>query len=151
MKKKFMTVAAVGLALSLMFSVGLTGCGSSDEEVVDDAVDAVEEQADAVEDAVEDAIEDDAAAVQEDVDAAQNDVANAAEEQMISKKKAKKIARKDAGLSKAEIDFTNIHLDYDDGRTEYEIDFHKGITEYEYTIDAYTGDILEKSVDSDVD
>ena len=69
----------------------------------------------------------------------------------IIKKKAKKIARKDAGLSKAEIDFTNIHLDYDDGRTEYEIDFHKGITEYEYTIDAYTGDILEKSVDSDVD
>jgi uncharacterized membrane protein YkoI len=70
---------------------------------------------------------------------------------IVSKKKAKKIARKDAGLSKAEIDFTNIHLDYDDGRTEYEIDFHKGITEYEYTIDAYTGDILEKSVDSDVD
>lgn len=142
MKKKFMTLTAVGLALSLMFSVGLTGCGSADEEVVDDAVDAVEEQAEDVAEDIADAQEEAAATTETPA---------AAEDQMISKKKAKKIARKDAGLSKAEIDFTNIHLDYDDGRTEYEIDFHKGITEYEYTIDAYTGDILEKSVDSDVD
>lgn len=33
----------------------------------------------------------------------------------------------------------------------YEVSFMQGNVEYDYTIDAYTGDILEKDVDRDND
>lgn len=54
--------------------------------------------------------------------------------------KAKALAH--AGLSEAEITFTKVKLDRDDDRDEYEIKFYKDNVEYEYEVDAITGDIL---------
>lgn len=65
----------------------------------------------------------------------------------ISAAKAKYIALSDAGLSSLEATFTKAELDRDDGRAEYEIEFHVGNTEYEYSIDALTGAILGKDID----
>lgn len=65
----------------------------------------------------------------------------------ITKAKAKEIALKDAGLSKV-YDY-DIEKEKVKGSTVYEIDFKSGRYEYEYVIDAVTGDILhrEKSID----
>ena len=45
--------------------------------------------------------------------------------------------------------FTKAKLDWDDGRQEYEVEFRQGRTEYDYTIDATTGAILESDRDRD--
>ena len=62
---------------------------------------------------------------------------------------AKGIALKNAGLSASDVTFTKAKLDRDDGIYEYEIEFISGSTEYEYTIRAEDGAILEKDVDYD--
>lgn len=57
--------------------------------------------------------------------------------------RAKEIAVAHAGLVLADVRFSKAKLENDDGRTEYEIEFYHGSTEYEYSIDAVSGDILE--------
>jgi len=61
----------------------------------------------------------------------------------ISLEKAKEIALKHAGLTAAQVKFTKAKLDYDDGVAEYEIEFKCNGWEYEYTIHAGTGVVLE--------
>jgi len=58
---------------------------------------------------------------------------------------AKSIALNHAGLSSAS--FTNAYLDYDDGIRVYDIEFTSGNKEYDYEIDAHTGNILDCDVD----
>ena len=38
--------------------------------------------------------------------------------------------------------FKHARLDYDDGYWKYEVEFHSGSTEYDYDIDAQTGEVL---------
>ncbi|HHW94600.1 MAG TPA: peptidase [Mogibacterium sp.] len=61
----------------------------------------------------------------------------------ISADEAKQIALGDAGISEADATFTKIDLDKDDGILEYEIEFQVGEWEYEYTINASNGKILD--------
>ncbi|EJP26069.1 peptidase propeptide and YpeB domain protein [Peptostreptococcaceae bacterium AS15] len=61
--------------------------------------------------------------------------------------KAKEIALKDAGVS--EVLFKKVKIDYEDGVRVYEVEFYKGNVEYEYEIDAVTGEIRERSVEID--
>lgn len=63
--------------------------------------------------------------------------------------KAKEIALKDAGLTASKVDFVKAKLDKDDGRRVYEVEFYQGNMEYDYTIDAYTGEILEWDTEYD--
>ena len=56
---------------------------------------------------------------------------------------AKEIAAAHAGLSKEEAFFTKAELELEHGRSEYGIEFYHDRIEYEYTIDAATGAILE--------
>lgn len=66
--------------------------------------------------------------------------------------KAKSIAKKDVGISSAT--FTKEELDSDDGVKIYEIEFISGNREYDYSINAYTGKILERDserIDDDYD
>ena len=58
--------------------------------------------------------------------------------------KAKTIALKDAGVSSSSATFTKAKLDRDDGYYLYDIEFYAGDMEYEYEINALTGDILER-------
>lgn len=60
---------------------------------------------------------------------------------------AKRVALKHAGLSDAT--FTKAKLENDDGNRVYEIEFRKDGVEYEYEIDAVTGNILEYDVEQD--
>ena len=59
----------------------------------------------------------------------------------IGVEKAKSIALKHAGVKASDATFFTAKLDWDDGRAEYEIEFYSGSTEYDYDIDALTGEI----------
>jgi len=61
----------------------------------------------------------------------------------IDEAKAKTIALEHAGLNESQVTFIKAHLDRDDGRDVYDVEFYSGNTEYDYEIDAATGTILE--------
>ena len=63
----------------------------------------------------------------------------------IGVEKAKEIALEKAGLKVEDTLFINAHLDRDDGRVEYDVEFQSGHTEYEVSVDAVTGAINEFS------
>ena len=65
----------------------------------------------------------------------------------IGVERAKEIALQHAGLSASGVNFVKAEFDHDDGRAEYEIEFHHNFREYEYTIDAASGTILEAERD----
>lgn len=136
-KSKLYVILAACLILCMTISVFLTGCGSSSQEQPAEPAPAEEPAAEPEEPA---ATEPEEPAVTEP----------AAEEQKeIGDDKALEIAFKDSGVKKADANNITVHLDVDDGRTEYDVEFHVGTTEYSYNIDAYTGDILEKDIDKD--
>ena len=45
--------------------------------------------------------------------------------------------------------FKKVKIDYEDGVRVYDVEFYKGNVEYEYEIDAATGEIRERSVEID--
>lgn len=69
--------------------------------------------------------------------------------QYIGEASAKQIALNHAGIAEADANFVRCHLDFDDGRWEYKVELYSGATEYEYEIDASTGDILSFSQEQD--
>lgn len=60
---------------------------------------------------------------------------------LITEEEAVETALKDAGFSRDEVAGLKAELDRDDGRPEYEIEFFRNGTEYNYDIDAQTGEI----------
>lgn len=66
---------------------------------------------------------------------------------LIGVEKAKKLAAEHAGLTVSQVKFTECELDRDDGRVVYELEFRCGGEEYEYTVDACSGAILEAERD----
>ena len=65
----------------------------------------------------------------------------------IGKTEALEIALTDAGLTKDQVVDIDIELERSAGSAWYEIDFEGGRTEYEYKIDAYSGEILSGRTD----
>ncbi|MCD7746916.1 MAG: PepSY domain-containing protein [Firmicutes bacterium] len=61
---------------------------------------------------------------------------------------AKEIALADAGVSSADATFTKAKQDTDDGIVVYDIEFYTTGYEYEYEINAATGAIVDKSVET---
>lgn len=60
----------------------------------------------------------------------------------ITQEEAKSLALKHAGLAEGDVTFMQVHLDRDDGRMEYDIEFYSKDREYDYEIDALSGKIL---------
>ena len=63
--------------------------------------------------------------------------------------RAKEIAAVHSGFQVSEVIFTKVELDWDDGVSQYEIEFCKDNMDYEYCIDACTGNILEYECDQE--
>ena len=63
--------------------------------------------------------------------------------------RAKEIALNHARMNESDVQFAKAKLENDDGVVEYEIEFYSGRTEYDYTIDAVSGNIIEYDVDYD--
>ena len=62
--------------------------------------------------------------------------------QYITPDEAKTIALKDAGLKETDVRDLEVELDRDGAKVHYDVDFDKGSDDYDYEIDAVTGDIL---------
>ena len=67
----------------------------------------------------------------------------------IGAEKAQSIALSNAGFTASQVQNLKVEKDYDDGRLEYQVEFRVGGTEYEYTISAADGTILERDIDKD--
>ena len=119
----------IALLTAAMLVFAFTGCGSSQEEAVEEAPAAAEE-------VTEEAAEPEAEPAAEP--AATDD---------IGIDKATEIALADAGLAASDVQFTKQSAEIDDGVNIYEVEFVSGNTEYEYDIDAKTGNILSRDTD----
>ena len=62
---------------------------------------------------------------------------------------AKQIALNHAGVAETDTRAMELETDHDDGRTVYEFSWKVGTTEYDYEIDADTGEILSYSQEQD--
>ncbi len=65
----------------------------------------------------------------------------------IGEAKAKEIALNDAGVKESDARRLKVKFDFDDGRAEYEVEFHSGKFDYDYEIDAATGRIIKAEKD----
>lgn len=67
----------------------------------------------------------------------------------IGEAKAKSIAVSQVkGATVSNVRWKKVKLDFDDGRWEYDVEFIYGSYEYEFEIDAYSGKILSRDIDS---
>ncbi|MCC8099217.1 MAG: PepSY domain-containing protein, partial [Clostridiales bacterium] len=73
---------------------------------------------------------------------------NTASASYIGVDKAKTIALSDAGVTASDATFTAAKQDKDDGVVVYDIEFYTSAKEYEYEINATTGAILDKDVET---
>ena len=67
----------------------------------------------------------------------------------IGQDRALEIALEHAGVNESDITQQRVELSNDDGVKEYEVEFYAGNQEYDYDIDAATGDI--RSYDSEIE
>lgn len=74
---------------------------------------------------------------------------NASEKAYIGRDEAFAKALAHANIDKSQAQLVKIEFDYDDGIMEYEVEFYVNNIEYEYEINATTGDIIKVSRDND--
>ena len=131
-----------------------TGAAASEAETsgaaADDGAEAVGAAAsrDAAGDAASGAVQ--ASGAAQASEAAQTSAAaqNASDSGMIGEEKAKEIALNHAGLTEDQTQRLWVKRDYDDGRSIYEVEFYgEGRDEYDYEIDAVTGEIVAFDTD----
>lgn len=67
----------------------------------------------------------------------------------IGEEAAKAAALQHAGLNESEVTFIKSRLDRENRQMVYEIEFYSENTEYDYEVDAYTGDILTFDYDAE--
>ena len=132
-----------------------TGAAASEAETsgaaADDGAEAVGAAAskDAAGDAASSAVQASGAAQASETAQTSAAAQNASDSGMIGEEKAKEIALNHAGLSEDQTQRLLVKRDYDDGRSIYEVEFYgEGRDEYDYEIDAATGEIV--AFDSDL-
>lgn len=67
----------------------------------------------------------------------------------ITSEEAKAIALRHAGLTEAQVQKLKVKRDKDDGIVQYDVEFEQGYIEYDYEINAETGEILKAEKDFD--
>lgn len=69
----------------------------------------------------------------------------------IGRDKAMEIALSDVGLSFSDVRALEVELDAENGKLVYEVEFKSGANEYDYEIDAKSGEIIKNHVEIDDD
>lgn len=67
----------------------------------------------------------------------------------ITEEQARALALEHAGVSENEASFVRTHMDWDNGKWKYEVEFYKDTAEYDYDVDAVTGEILSYDYDAE--
>ena len=67
----------------------------------------------------------------------------------IGEAKAKQVALSHAGYTEKKVQLLRVERDYDNGRLEYEVEFHVNHIEYTYEIDAADGTVLNYKTERD--
>ena len=131
------------LALSLVFILSLTACGRAMNDVTSD----VESMGDSVVSGAESAAD----KITNGTESTAKNVENNSMNLMagITAKDAKDAALRHAGLSESQISDVEIDLDRDNGKLIYEVDFNSGNIEYDYDIDAETGEVISADKSKD--
>ncbi len=146
MKKKFLATA-VSLACLVPAAVACSEsedaankAGEAGSSIVGEAKDSVAAgQSDSAQSDDDDADDTD--------DAAENSAKNA--QTKVDDKKALSIALKDAGIKEADATEKEAEKDSQKGKVIWEVSFKSGGQEYDYDIDAETGDVLNKKNEKD--
>ena len=68
---------------------------------------------------------------------------------LLTAEEAKAIALENAGFTADQVSGLRADFDREDGKPEWEVEFHQGGFEYDYTVHAETGKILESDKDRD--
>lgn len=68
---------------------------------------------------------------------------------LIGETRAKEIALNHAGLTSGQVSFLQLKLDWENGRQVYEVEFYSGNQEYDYEIDALTGEVRGYDYDAE--
>lgn len=78
-----------------------------------------------------------------------NQGSTAQQNNYIGEQAAQDAALAHAGVSAQNVSFVRTKLDLDDGRWQYEVEFYDQGTEYDYSIDAVTGEVLGYDYDAE--
>lgn len=157
--KKLLSLVA---SAALVAALGLAGCGSSQASSASSSAAAESSAAAAASSSA--AAESSAAAASSSAAATEASSASAAATEAsspaaaattqnsnnyIGEDAAKEIALTHAGVAAADCTELKVELDTDDAVVHYDVDFKAGGTEYDYDIDAATGDILQSNSEAD--
>ncbi len=75
----------------------------------------------------------------------------ASDKAYIGRDKAKEIALADAGVSEADAKQMKVEMDYERGVMVYDVEFKSGGIEYDYDVNAVSGEIVKKDIEADDD
>lgn len=135
----------ISLTLTLLLCLSLTACGEDKTDNGNNtAGDMISNGMSAVESGVDSVISGADSAMQSAKDGASNSMSLTAK---ITAEEAKQAALRHAGLSADRVSDVDIDLDRDNGRLIYEIDFNSDGVEYDYDINAETGDVISADKD----
>lgn len=129
----------LSLILCLAFVLCLTACGGAMDDMTSDA----KSMADSAKSGIESGVDKAESAVKGGSDKSMNLMAG------ITANDAKAAALRHAGLEESQVSDVDVDLDRDNGKLIYEVDFNSGNTEYDYDINAETGEVIsaDKSMD----
>ncbi len=127
----------------LILAFSLTACGRA----MDDAKNDAESIGDSVVSGTESAVDKVTSKTESTVKSATDDSMNLMAG--ITAKEAKESALKHAGLDENQVSDVDVDLDRDNGKLIYEVDFNSGNTEYDYDINAETGEVISADKSKD--
>ncbi|MBQ8741289.1 MAG: PepSY domain-containing protein [Clostridia bacterium] len=131
------------LALTLTISLLLTACGGAMNDLTSDAESLGNSVISGAESAVDQVTDGAESAVKNDEKKSMNLMAG------ITANDAKDAALRHAGLDESQVSDIDIDLDRDNGTLIYEVDFNSGNTEYDYDINAETGEVISADKSKD--
>ncbi len=123
------------LALALILSLLFTACGRAMNDITSDAESIGDSVISGAENAADRVTDDTESAVKKD-EKSMNLMAG------ITANDAKDAALSHAGLEESQVSDIDVDLDRDNGKLIYEVDFNSGNTEYDYDINAETGEVI---------
>lgn len=130
------------LALALILSLLFTACGRAMNDITSDAESIGDSVISGAENAADRVTDDTESAVKKD-EKSMNLMAG------ITANDAKDAALSHAGLEESQVSDIDVDLDRDNGKLIYEVDFNSGNTEYDYDINAETGEVISADKSKD--